>query len=174
VAGLNEEQVNKKTEGNMMDDTTLRHPADDKFKRLATDFGFACSLLFECGQGRFTVASAYMWILPAVQHRQFHVLFASNGRPVGYVTWAFVSDDTLTRLRTDSVTVLDASEWNEGLNLWIVDVVCRKGQAIRLIASLRKRLRGNWMRASGLKRKPDGSLKRLVDVTVRKGEAQHA
>ncbi len=157
-----------------MDDVAIRQSADDKFKRLAVDFGFTCSLLFECGQGKFTVAAAYMWVMPAILHRQIHIIYTDDGRPMGYMTWAFVSDKTLARLQADSVQVLDASEWNEGLNLWIVDVVCRKGMARHVVRAVRGRLGATFTEAFGLKRKPDGSLKRLVNIRARSGEMLNA
>ncbi|HCZ9102477.1 toxin-activating lysine-acyltransferase [Klebsiella sp. PL-2018] len=59
------------------------------------------------------------WIFNALEHQQAYVYFRS-GLPVGFMTWAFLQEETLARL-IYSDYVLHWSEWSEGDYLWLVD-----------------------------------------------------
>ena len=59
------------------------------------------------------------WIFNALEHQQAYVHFRS-GLPVGFMTWAFLQEETLTRLIYSNY-VLHWSEWSEGDYLWLVD-----------------------------------------------------
>lgn len=59
------------------------------------------------------------WIFNALDHQQVYVHFRS-GLPVGFMTWAFLEEDTITRL-IYSDYILHWCEWSEGAYLWLVD-----------------------------------------------------
>ncbi len=73
-------------------------------------------------------------ILPALKHEQVKIFYDYRGSPVGFVVWAFLSDLVERRFLEDGAWNLHESEWNEGSNLWIIDVGAPK-------TSLRKVLR---------------------------------
>ena len=41
--------------------------------------------------------------------------------PIGYMTWAYLSDDSDAGMRRGEKSYLHISEWNEGENLWVLD-----------------------------------------------------
>jgi hemolysin-activating ACP:hemolysin acyltransferase len=125
--------------------------------------GPAVALLFNCGRGRFSVASAYVWLMPPILLDQILFVPDEAGRLLGYVTWAYVSTATLERLRADEANFLELPEWNEGAHLWIADIVARPGQARRVVRALIAR-KGEALRAEGLRRRPDGAPKRMAWV----------
>ncbi|MCX7207587.1 MAG: toxin-activating lysine-acyltransferase [Proteobacteria bacterium] len=81
------------------------------------------------------------WIKPAVLHGQFQ-LFKSEGSvyPTGYLTWALVDDDTLTRYLNEPRFILHPSEWYEGQHFVVVDF-CSLGNSAALIRQLLKSVR---------------------------------
>lgn len=78
------------------------------------------------------------FVLPAVRHRQF-VLVAdeANREPVGYLTWAYLSDEVASEKRQGCDRMLHPSEWNEGLNLWVMDFVAPQGRGHEVWKSAR-------------------------------------
>ncbi|WP_175804332.1 toxin-activating lysine-acyltransferase [Burkholderia cenocepacia] len=66
------------------------------------------------------------WILPAIELRQIKVFFGANGKPVGFVTWAFLSDDVVRTVEGGGF-ISHLSEWNEGRDLWVIDLSIRRG-----------------------------------------------
>lgn len=90
---------------------------------IALEMGQAVRLLVESGRGQMPLAAAGQWLRPAIMLRQIRFLYRHDGLAVGYVMWAYVSDEVLARLRGDPLRRLDLDEWNEGLNLWVLDLV---------------------------------------------------
>lgn len=88
----------------------------------------------------FRIAALAAWLLPAVRIKQFKAYFDDKGRPVGYVTWAFLSDETQQRWQCDPDMILHHSEWNEGLNLWIIDFASPYGFTRAIMTDLRDNL----------------------------------
>ncbi len=150
-----------------MEQNRILPQADQRVRRVSEQFGHAVQLLFDTGQGKFSVAAAHTWILPAVLHRQICFAFNRDGCPIAYISWAYVSDETLQRLQKDDVMALDPSEWNEGLNLWIVDFVAVKRMAPFVARFFRRELRLHGDYLHGMKRKADGSVRRLVTLPLR-------
>lgn len=134
---------------------------------IARQLGLAARLLFDGGYGRFSIASMMVWIMPAIRHRQILFMFDPGGRPVAFVAWAYVSDDVLDKLRRDEVSILDRTEWNAGLNLWVTEVVARGGTGLPLMLALRRRLAGMFTCVNGLRRTPDGNVERVVSRRLR-------
>lgn len=66
------------------------------------------------------------WILPAIELRQIKVFFDAGGKPVGFVTWAFLSDD-VSRTVASGGFISHLSEWNEGRDLWLIDLSIHRG-----------------------------------------------
>ncbi|WP_434524249.1 toxin-activating lysine-acyltransferase [Photorhabdus asymbiotica] len=62
--------------------------------------------------------------------KQFKILFDYLDRPLGYITWAYLREDTLHRLIHDPHYFLHISEWNEGGIMCILDFCCRPSSAV--------------------------------------------
>lgn len=76
----------------------------------------------------FPIASLKMWVLPPVQLSQFHLFVDEvDGKLLGYMTWAWFSEETEQRWKAGTMDVIHVSEWNEGSRLWIIDFVTLPG-----------------------------------------------
>ncbi|MBX9294200.1 toxin-activating lysine-acyltransferase, partial [Serratia marcescens] len=70
-----------------------------------------------------------LWTQEAINQNQFKILFDHLNTPLGYITWAYLKDDTLSRFINDPQCLLHSSEWNEGGMLCILDFCCQPGSA---------------------------------------------
>lgn len=73
------------------------------------------------------ISSFMFWIKSAVLHDQY-VLIDNIGdiEPSGYISWAWVSDKTLSEYLNSQRFILHPMSWNEGDNLIIVDFILSK------------------------------------------------
>jgi cytolysin-activating lysine-acyltransferase len=85
-------------------------------------------------------------------------LYYSGGRPVGFVTWAYVSDDLLGRLAADQVVELSVDDWRSGRNIWLMDMVAPFGHGRAIANDLRRNIFGSAIFHS-MRRYPDGRSK---------------
>ena len=63
---------------------------------------------------QYPIACVTMWIEPAIRHEQIHFFRDASGEICGYMTWAWLAEDTERRLLHDPNVLLHISEWNEG------------------------------------------------------------
>jgi len=102
--------------------------------------GQIVALLSQSAAHRHVFLSDLEWLLmPPLALRQFSV-FRHNDVPVGYVSWAFLSDETEARLKSGTRPRLQPGEWKGGDNLWIVDIVAPLGGADKMLAELKEKL----------------------------------
>ena len=71
---------------------------------------------------------------PPLRLRQF-MLFRRKGLPIGYASWAFVSDKVRARLGTGDHDLTPA-EWKSGGNLIVMDIVAPAGGKERMLSEL--------------------------------------
>ena len=79
----------------------------------------------------------------------------------GYMTWAFLAEDTEKRLVGDPNVLFHISEWNEGDRLWIMDFVVIGGDARRRIQEAMA-LFPQCDQAKSLRRREDGSVRKIT------------
>lgn len=71
-----------------------------------------------------SIRSFYYWMMPAINHEQIKLLQGDLERyPSGYIVWIWVNNKTLNDYLTNSKFVPHLSQWNEGDNLIILDVL---------------------------------------------------
>ena len=58
-------------------------------------------------------------IVPASRHGKLAFFLNFDRVPVGFITWAHLSEDTEARLLSTMDSWLHISEWNEGSELWV-------------------------------------------------------
>jgi hemolysin-activating ACP:hemolysin acyltransferase len=58
-------------------------------------------------------------IIPSSRHGKIALFLNFDQVPVGFVTWAHLSEETERRLLATADPWLHLSEWNEGPSLWI-------------------------------------------------------
>ena len=142
--------------------TDIRELPRDSFEQhVAAQLGFAVELMLDCPRKSFKIASLAPWLMPPIRLRQIEFLFNANHHPLAYATWAFLTDEVAAEYRDNDRRLLHLGEWNEGCNLWVIDVVAPFGHARALLANLQRRL-GGFERVQALRRQPDGTIRRLV------------
>lgn len=75
----------------------------------------------------YPIASLIAWLLPPARLHQFHVFANSQGRVLGYMTWALLAPDTESQWIAQRAKSWHLSEWCEGDRLWVIDFVALPG-----------------------------------------------
>lgn len=75
------------------------------------------------------------WLVPAIAHKQYR-LYHREGRPVGLVTWAWLSKDIETAY-VRNTTSLQPKDWQSGDRGWLLDFIAPFGDAKRITQDLR-------------------------------------
>jgi cytolysin-activating lysine-acyltransferase len=139
--------------------------------RLSAEVGAVVELLCRSARRSYHISAIEYWIRPAQQLRQLKVFYDVDGRAVGYVVWAYLSDALSERMSKDLVTALHFSEWNEGLNLWILDFVAPYGHARAMTSYIRRHMFLNHAVGRGIRRDNDDELTRIA-IYRRRSEAR--
>lgn len=79
------------------------------------------------------IASIEPQLIPAITLKQIKFNLNERGIPTSFITWAYVSESTLQKLRHNPDYLLHFSEWNEGTNVLIMDIVAPFGDLKRLL-----------------------------------------
>jgi cytolysin-activating lysine-acyltransferase len=137
----------------------------------ARQLGTAALLMLQCQRyPYFPIASLAAWIQPAILLKQIKFFFDFKGRPIGYMTWAFLAPDVEEKWISDPRVLLHFSEWNEGDRLWIMDFVAPSGFARTIARYAEHNMFPGHDEARSLRRRPDGSV-RSVSVWRRRKAA---
>jgi cytolysin-activating lysine-acyltransferase len=110
---------------------------------------------------QYPIACLAVWIEPAVLLDQIHFFRDRGDNVVGYMTWAFLAEDTEQRLLHDPEVIFHLSEWNEGDRLWIMDFVLLGGR-LRALLKEAARLFPGFERAKSLRRRENGSIRKVT------------
>ncbi|MBZ3269597.1 toxin-activating lysine-acyltransferase [Xanthomonas perforans] len=120
----------------------------------------------------YALACVKVWLYPPILMRQIRFFYDYRGQPIGYVTWAFLSDDVVDKLKHDPRFILHDSEWNEGCNVWIMDFVAISGYARDLVGKLAESEFLDCALVKSARRRTDGTLGRVSNWRRRSiGEA---
>jgi cytolysin-activating lysine-acyltransferase len=139
----------------------------------ARQLGTAALLMLQCKRyAHYPVACLAAWIQPAILLRQIKFFFDYKGRPIGYLTWAFLAPDVEEKWIADPRTLLHFSEWNEGDRLWIMDLVAPSGFARMIARYATENMFPEHTEARALRRRADGTV-RCVNVWRRRPAAGH-
>lgn len=100
--------------------------------RVATisDIDSATSLLLGSDSEVDVASIAKWWIDIPVRLRQLYVCQNREARCVGLLSWAYLSEERHLRMTRHRPNVLHASEWNEGVRLWIMQLVTTEQKAL--------------------------------------------
>lgn len=139
----------------------LQLHTNEKKMEFAAQLGYACELLYSCPRRSFPISAIEYWIAPAIALGQIQFFFDVRGKPVAYLTWAFLSDQVSARMERDAINVLHLSEWNEGLNLWVLDLVAPYGHAGLVCRHIRGEMFEYATLVRGVKRSGDEEMVRV-------------
>ncbi|WP_321882703.1 toxin-activating lysine-acyltransferase [Burkholderia cepacia] len=112
---------------------------DDLIRKKYEEFGCVASLMLaKPAVSNHELVRLTAWILPAIELRQIKIFFDANGKPVGFVTWAFLSDDVVRTVESGGF-ISHLSEWNEGRDLWIIDLSIHRGGLVGVSRFVREK-----------------------------------
>lgn len=95
-------------------------------------------LLLQSPAHRYFFLSDLEWLIyPPIQLRQFK-LYMNEERPVGYVSWALLSDDAEQRFMASRR--LAPGDWRTGDRVWVIDLVAPFGGAEAIFSDLRGKI----------------------------------
>lgn len=141
--------------------------SDETTAALASQLGYACELLYSCSRKCFPLSALDYWVSPAILLKQIKFFFDHRGRPVAYLTWAFLSDEVSARMERDVINVLHLSEWNEGLNLWVLDFVAPYGHTRSVCRYIRDEMFEFAAELKGIKRNQCEEMMRIRRFNLR-------
>jgi cytolysin-activating lysine-acyltransferase len=102
--------------------------------------------------------------VPSLIHNQFRY-YEIAGRPVGFVNWAWLSDEVEQKFMTAKYE-LTHDEWKSGDRLWFPEFVAPFGHARYIIKDLRTNVLPKGTPAKSFRINPDGSLDSISKWTV--------
>ncbi|MDF4005197.1 toxin-activating lysine-acyltransferase [Luteibacter sp. PPL552] len=127
----------------------------------ATSLGYMTQLLFRGPRKNFPISAIANWLAPPVRLGQHVMFFDEHANPIGYATWAYLSDEVSAMMEQDVVSLLHPSEWNEGLNVWVTDLFSLPGFSSYIISHLRNVTFRDVNLVRALKRDSNDSLVRV-------------
>ena len=103
-----------------------------------TKYGYAAIIMGMSISHKLTPVGYIKSIIePAVQHKNIKFYFNDDGEVVGYVVWALLAEDVEERVITTKQFSLHSSEWNEGNQPWIIDLLVPFGNLKYVLIDLR-------------------------------------
>lgn len=109
---------------------------EDNKLTIPTILGDMVWLKMQTKEGRYTFLSELEWqVLPPIKQKQFR-LFRSKDKPIAYVTWACVNEETEKRLKSGQLK-LAQHEWANGDRLWLIEFVSPFGASKQSLINLK-------------------------------------
>lgn len=106
--------------------------------------GHVLWLMSQSAVHKHVFVSDFEWlVMPAILHGQFRIWREKNEQgvfiPVGYASWAFLSDDAEERIQ-ENIKKLAPADWQSGDNLWLIDLITPFGGADNAVQELKKQI----------------------------------
>lgn len=77
--------------------------------------------------------------VPAIDCNQFRIYHNQNKFPVGFVCWAYLSDE-IDKLYAEGKYKIKPQDWNSGKNGWIIELIAPFGHGKKIISELRNQI----------------------------------
>jgi len=101
-------------------------------------FGSISWLMLQSPAHRYLFIADYEWlVMPALQLKQFRVIRNDN-KPIAYISWAYINEETESRIKKQGAPKLAPHEWNNGDGIWIIDVVTPFGGGLQILQKLQE------------------------------------
>ncbi|MFD2178059.1 toxin-activating lysine-acyltransferase [Veronia pacifica] len=89
--------------------------------------------------GNMSIASLQNWVIPAMATNQFRI-YHRNGLPVGYVSWAFLSEEVEEQYLTVADFQFLPQHWQSGDRGWVIDFIAPDGDALKIIRDMQRNI----------------------------------
>ena len=138
--------------------------------RISQTIGDIVRVLLRTARRDKSIGMLQEFLVGAVHLGQVEIWRDRWDEPTGFVVWAFLDDEVSSQLRESGLKPLHQSEWNAGLNLWIIDFCALPGQAMPFFIWLKSNTfksygRASWFRIrSGASYKLPVTYKRKVKI----------
>ena len=108
----------------------------------------------------YPLASIWVWTIPPARLGQLHVFVDREGRVIGYMTWALLTEDVESRLLNGDLSIWQPVEWNRGDRLWIIDFIPLAGRIRTCVRQARQILAGH-LRVKFMRRDATGNVQEI-------------
>jgi len=115
-------------------------PTNERQNQVSRVFGEFVRILTGTARATFKLVSIEHFVMPAIRLGQYQIVYNKRGVPVAYMCWAFLSDEVCNEYLSGSDRLLHISEWNEGANLWVMDIVSPYGFTRELLSIFKKKI----------------------------------
>lgn len=112
----------------------------------------------------YTLEEIEARILPSLMHDQFR-FYQINGQPVGFLNWAWLSEEIETQYQTGAYQLL-FPEWNSGERLWYPEFIAPFGHARAMVKDIRKNIFTKGTPAKALRVDAEGNLRSIAKYTL--------
>lgn len=132
----------------------IKHSADNisQTNHLMSEFGLACNLLFQTERRSMSIAACRLWLWPPIRLGQYVRTINRDGWWTGYATWAYMSNYGGNLLLNEDPAYLDISQWNDGCDIWIIDVVAPFGNLNEVLQNIKNKLPTGYSRINRVPR----------------------
>jgi hemolysin-activating ACP:hemolysin acyltransferase len=120
---------------------------DAMFKLL----GEATSILLNSDRKKYGISSIGAFVFPFVKLNQIEIFYGQNRYPMGYMTWAYVTDTTLAQIRDNPGSIIDIEDLNSGDKLIIIDIVSKLRSVRPVVEKIRHLAQGNYDKIYGIR-----------------------
>ena len=110
------------------------------------------------------VGALQQWVSPALQLKQFRLYHQKDGQPVGYIAWAFLTDDKAEKYKDGSTEVFP-EDWNAGENLWVMELIAPFGHGTKIINDMKHNIFPDKV-GHALRVMPDGKTRVMTSKGV--------
>lgn len=138
--------------------------------RISADLGHAVRLMRSTLRASESLNVLCRAVWPAIVLNQIEFLFNSKGIPAGFVTWAFLTRERAEVLARHDDFDLHLSEWNEGCELWVMDVFAPTGGTPALARKFRRRVGSTHDFVHGVRRHLGHKPRRLVRLGMTRSD----
>lgn len=119
--------------------------AEAAAKNPSAMLGAAVWLMLSSPGHKHLFVTDFEWlVVPPILAKQFR-LYRRDNVPIGFVSWARVSEEVEMRIINGSVK-LSPKEWTGGDRLWIIDVIAPFGGVEDIMADLNKAFEGQTVK----------------------------
>lgn len=129
---------------------------------LTSQLGTAAALVLSCPNYRLLrVASVGAWLRTPILLKQICFFYDRAGRPIGYITWAYLAQDVEEKMVSNPNFLLHFSEWNEGDRLWIIDFVAPNGMVGEIVSFIRRHMFKEFSELRYIRRDSSGKARKV-------------
>lgn len=100
---------------------------------ISATVGEVMRILNRSFRAQFSLAAIYFQVFVPIRLGQVEIFRTSSGEPSAYLVLGYLTVEVMSKIKEDEKYILHPSEWNEGTNCCIMDIVAPNGESLHLI-----------------------------------------